>query len=239
MRYGVSFFILLFSLCGVVFSEQISVTSFNNEFLVNRVHKIVEQQFSDVQDLKISARVKNKDMFSNIPQDSMFVSVDFSKPDTFLGKLLLDVVFLSDQNEVLSKEKCFLEVQASALAYASSRKLQPHEKIDEADLVLKRVQLDSRYRNFMFDKRHIVGKQTTRTMLKGIMFSNRWVEVVPDVDKGDSLKVVVASPGFEIRYDAVALESGVVGDIIRLRSQAKKVVRGEIRNDKSVLVRTF
>ena len=58
------------------------------------------------------------------------------------------------------------------------------------------------------------------------MFTEKWVEITPDIEQGDVVKVIVSSSGFELRYDAVALQSGMVGDTIRLKTDTKRIING-------------
>ena len=239
MKQYISFLILFLFLISTAFAEQVPVGSFNKIYLEKKLQEIVVAQFHDVPHLDVHVSIKNTNIFKVFPNQAAFVFIDLSKPDSFLGKLLLDVTFLSENNEVLAENKCFVHIKAFGKAYASAHKIQPSKILDEADLVLKTVELDSRYSNFIFDTHKLLGKQTKRSMSKGVLFSHKWVEIVPNVKKGDAVQVLVSSSGYEIRYKAEALESGMIGDLIRLKTFTKKILRGEVLDESTVFVRTY
>ena len=73
-------------------------------------------------------------------------------------------------------------------------------------------------------------------MIKGIAFSDRWIELVPDVQKGEHVKLVIKSSGFEIKSDVTALDSGMIGDMIRMKTETKKILRGKVIDKKHILI---
>ena len=76
-------------------------------------------------------------------------------------------------------------------------------------------------------------------MVQGIPFSEKWIEIAPIIQKGDPVFALVKSSGYEIKCEGVALQAGNIGDMIQLKSSlSKKILRGEILNEKSILVST-
>ena len=47
----------------------------------------------------------------------------------------------------------------------------------------------------------------------------------------------MSNPGYSLTFDAKALDSGVVGDEIRVSLiMSKKIVKGEVRDEKNVIL---
>tara|TARA_B100001989_G_C24465481_1_gene426380 strand:+ start:239 stop:967 length:729 start_codon:yes stop_codon:yes gene_type:complete len=231
------FLIFVFVGCSnVLIAEQYNVTTFSQQLIEYEVSKKLKNQFKAIEGLDIDVTVTQSDLFKNVPPDALYVYVDYAKPDTYLGKLLLDISFLTENNELIVEKKCLVESKVFGNVYVASQKLQKSHKISADDLELKRVQITDLYQAILFNKEAILGKQTTKKMAKGLVFSEKWVEIQPDILKGETVKVLVSSVGFDLKYDAVALQSGMIGDVIQLKTMNKKIINGEITNDKMVFI---
>ncbi len=193
-------------------------------------------QLGDVNKPKVNVEIKNSEIFNDISQDVFYVFVDLAKPQTLIGKIILDIVFLSENNEILKAEKCLLESSVYGNVYVSNKKIKANDIISDNDIIQKQIKLTSRSDDYIFNKDIIIGKQAKRSMIKGIAFSDRWIEIVPDIKKGEHVKLVIKSAGFEIKSDVTALDAGMVGDMIRLKTSTKKILRGKVIDKKHILI---
>jgi len=73
-------------------------------------------------------------------------------------------------------------------------------------------------------------------MMAGVAFSDRWIEIVPDIKKGQMAMLLIKSNGFEIKSNVTALDSGRIGDMIRLKTNTKKILRGKIIDKTHILI---
>lgn len=224
---------------STVYAIQEPVTSFSLETVKKNIHKRIHIQLATVKDLETTVVFKNQAIFNAIPEDALYVFVDYAKPETFLGKYLLDVVFLSEENHILATQKLLVETEAFGSVLVSARKIARNTKLSDQDMVFQRMKLQSRAVDFIYNPLHLVGKQTKRVMIKGLPFSDRWVEVIPDVAKKETVTMFVKSAGFEIKTQATALDSGMIGDTIRIQTQRKKIVQGEVIDEHSIRVHTY
>ena len=236
MKYLIFYCIYFFVLVGSSYAYQISSVSFTNDIIQQQVVHEIELQFSQSTLLEIDVDIKNKDIFNQVPADAMYVFLDFAKPDTFLGKILIDVSYLSETNEVLSVEKMLIQTSVYANVFVAARRIPKEHILLEDDLESQLVQIKDFHQTILFDKERILGLQTSKKMSKGVVFTDKWVEEIPDVAKGDHVKIILASKGFEIRYDAVAMQSGKIGDVIKLRTDNKKIIRGETVDEQHIIV---
>ncbi len=229
-------FILVGLLAVTVSAKQYSSASFSSETLSADIKNQILSQLGDVNKPKVNVEIKNSEIFNNISQDVFYIFVDLAKPQTLIGKIILDIVFLSENNEILKAEKCLLESSVYGNVYVSNKKIKANDIISDNDIIQKQIKLTSRSDDYIFNKDIIIGKQAKRSMIKGIAFSDRWIEIVPDIKKGEHVKLVIKSAGFEIKSDVTALDAGMVGDMIRLKTSTKKILRGKVIDKKHILI---
>lgn len=235
-------FVFLFSIfvfSSAITAEQISVTSFNEDVFKSYIKKTILADFKDLQDPVVTTEVKTSKLFENISKEVHYVFIDFAKPETFLGKVLIDIVFLSEDNEIITKHKCLVESSLTGKIYVANKKLKKNKIIRADDIELSQQEINSVLFSYISNKDQIIGKQTKKRMFQGIVFSEKWIEIAPVINKGDPIFALVKSSGYEIKCEGIALQPGNIGDMIQLKSSlSKKILRGEILNEKSILVST-
>ena len=217
-------------------AKQYSVANFSSKTLENEIKNQILGQMGDVNNPDVNVEIKNSEIFNDISKDVFYIFVDLAKPQTLMGKIILDTAFLSEENTIIKTEKCALETSVYGDVYVSNRKIKTNDIISNDDITQKRIKLTSRSEDYIFNKNIIIGKQTKRSMIKGIAFSDRWIELVPDVQKGEHVKLVIKSSGFEIKSDVTALDSGMIGDMIRMKTETKKILRGKVIDKKHILI---
>ena len=136
----------------------------------------------------------------------------------------------------LIEKKCLVETVVFADVYIANRKIKSKEKITKDDISMKQIKLNTRSNNYIFNQKHIIGKQAKYTVIKGSPFVSRSIERIPDISKGDNIQVLLQSKNYEIKADAVALDSGMIGDMIRLKTETKKIFRGKIIDEKHIII---
>ena len=217
-------------------AKQYSVANFSSTILETEIENQILGQMGDVKNPDVNVEIKNSGIFNNISKDVFYIFVDLAKPQTLMGKIILDTAFLSEKNTIIKTEKCALETIVYGDVYVSNRKIKTNDIMSNDDITQIRIKLTSRSEDYIFNKDIIIGKQTKRSMIKGIAFSDRWIELVPDVQKGEHVKLVIKSSGFEIKSDVTALDSGMIGDMIRMKTETKKILRGKVIDKKHILI---
>ncbi|MBI60484.1 flagella basal body P-ring formation protein FlgA [bacterium] len=217
-------------------AKQYSVASFSQAQLHNDIKNQIISQIGNVSNPDIKIEGKNASLFTSLDRDIFYVFVDLAKPETLIGKIILDVTFLSENNTILASKKYFMQSSVYADVFVTSRKISKNDIISASDIVTKKTQLKGRSEDYIVNKQSIIGKQAKRTIVKGVAFSDRWVEIVPDVAKGQHVTLLIKSKGYEIKSDVTALDSGMIGDMIRLKTVTKKILRGKVIDKKHILI---
>jgi flagella basal body P-ring formation protein FlgA len=84
----------------------------------------------------------------------------------------------------------------------------------------------------------LIGKAARRTLLPGAAISPAFVESPRAVANGASVRVIYQDGGLTIAASASAMQSGAVGDTVKLRSaDSGLTISGVIQPDGSVRVR--
>lgn len=114
----------------------------------------------------------------------------------------------------------------------------PGDVIGEASLVdVDRRDLAYPGGAVVSDRAQLVGRAARRTLLPGMAISPNWVESPRAVANGANVRVVYREDGMTIVSRAAALQSGAVGERIRLRSaDGGAEISGVIQDDGSVRV---
>ena len=114
----------------------------------------------------------------------------------------------------------------------------PGDVIAEASLVdVERRDLSYPGGAVVSDRAMLVGRAARRTLLPGMAISPNWVESPRAVANGANVRVVYREDGMTIVSRAAALQSGAVGERIRLRSaDGGAEISGVIQDDGSVRV---
>ncbi|MFH1537510.1 MAG: flagellar basal body P-ring formation chaperone FlgA [bacterium] len=122
---------------------------------------------------------------------------------------------------------------------AATRKISAGETLTADDVVMKSARVSRLRGGALFDPGDVVGKRIRRFLSEGSAIPRNAVEMVPDVNIGDRVNLVVRSGFVEVTAQGKALEKGLRGDTIRvLNLNTKKILDAEIIDPGNVRVLT-
>ena len=139
----------------------------------------------------------------------------------------------------------FLATLAPAASRAAQDRLpSPATVIYPGDVIAEASLVDVERRDLSYpggavvsDRAMLVGRAARRTLLPGMAISPNWVEAPRAIANGAQVRVVFREDGMTILSRAAALQSGAVGDRIRLRSiEGGGEISGVVQDDGSVRV---
>ncbi len=110
------------------------------------------------------------------------------------------------------------QIQTSLEIVKSTRFIQAGEKLREEDLTLEKTDI-SFNKDYFTNKKAILGKKVSKPMSIKSAISSQDIERSYDIKQGEVVRAKAGSSGFEVTIQAIALDSGSVGDQIRIRSQ--------------------
>lgn len=116
------------------------------------------------------------------------------------------------------------------------RDLARGEILQKSDLATEEREL----RSNQVDGRELsefVGLRTTRTLNAGTVLTNLNVEIVPTIERGNQITIIVQTPALLVTAPGIARGSGNLGEVIAVENTlSKQVVYGEIVDSETVMV---
>lgn len=119
----------------------------------------------------------------------------------------------------------------------AARDLSRGEILTPSDLTVEEREL----RNVQPDGRSLndfIGLRTTRYVLSGAILNHLNVEVVPTIERGASVTILVQTSSLAVTAPGVARASGAIGDVIAVENTlSRQVVYAEILDSETVQIR--
>lgn len=153
--------------------------------------------------------------FSHLPKSTdNFDRIDFTQLPS-AGPFMLSTV--STSGEKLGWITG--QIQTTRKIVTTNRFLRVGDRLSEEDLTLEKVDI-SFLKDYYTDLSQLLGKKTSRALSVKSTLSSQDIEKSYDVKQGQSVKARAGTSGFEVMIQAVAMDSGSSGDIIRIRNQS-------------------
>ena len=119
-------------------------------------------------------------------------------------------------------------------AVIASKILIKGELITEEDLKLTKISTANISGSFT-DTADIVGRKATFNISRGAIIKPRHLELIYDVEKGQTVMLMAENASISIRTNAIALETGQRGDMIKVRNtNSGKVLSVIVQGEKKV-----
>ena len=113
--------------------------------------------------------------------------------------------------------------------YVASKLLSKDIPISEKDLELRRQDKTLLHHGFYVDASEIVGKIPKKPIQSGSLLTPDLLQVSQVIKRGDMVTIIVSLGGLTVKSQGQAMESGVVGDVIKVKNdQSKRVIEGVV-----------
>jgi flagella basal body P-ring formation protein FlgA len=120
----------------------------------------------------------------------------------------------------------------------SGRGIRRHEAFDEASIAREERDITQVKDGYFTDIAQLDRLQARRPIGAGDMITQRQVQKIPVVHRGDAVDLTLVSSFMEITTPGTVLQDGGIGDKVRVRNMdSGKVVQGKVLDDKTVQVR--
>jgi len=212
------------------FAADYDISELKKDIISKDILRQIKQQMPDTKTSDIEINFENFEQLVAKKRDFDAFRIDYNKPQSFLGALLLDFEFYyKNSNQRIKKERLYVQNKVYATAYKLNKKINRHGIIKDSDIESARIVLTSKANHYILDKKYIIGKQSRSTLYSGTILNNRHIESVPDIKKGERVAIRIKNKQFEVDSHAEALESGHVGEKIRIKlSLSKKIIVAKI-----------
>lgn len=120
------------------------------------------------------------------------------------------------------------QIKTDRSVVKANRVLRPGDTLQADDVRLEKADV-SFSKDYYTDVQQILGKKVARAISASTTLSSIDIQRNYDVKQGQSVKVIAGNETFEITSTGIAQDSGVVGDVVRIRSVVnQKILSGRV-----------
>lgn len=128
-------------------------------------------------------------------------------------------------------------VAKMANIYVANSALMKGDVVNESDLRLVKTDINQLHSRPMFSANNIVGMVAKHPIAQGSPFTENYLKFPTLIKKGESVAIVAAAGGLNIRMTGEALDSGAIGQRIRIKNaSSKKIIEAIVINSNTVQV---
>jgi flagella basal body P-ring formation protein FlgA len=145
------------------------------------------------------------------------------------GQFSFQMAIIQGGKVVRGPVRCDMKVSVPVITAAST--IMRGELITPEKCVIKTIDI-THYGIIPCDSlSHVVGKRAVRQIQAGNVLTNQWLQDLPVVEKGDAIRIISNINKVKVAVDAVARESGAIGEKIWAENAAShKIVRVVIKS---------
>lgn len=226
------FFSLLF--VAPVYGDIIPYLGLESVTQVVRKNIVDNHQYIDRD--TITVEVTNSHVFE-IYDNAHYMEFRIKPTADVVGKVTIPLS-LYDKNK-----KLIFENNAIVKSTAKGKFVVLNETINKNDIITPenvreiKDDISSSSKYYFHSMDEVIGKQATSRIMKNNRLANWMLKKKSDILAGDQVTVLVKDSSFQIKTSGKSLESGAIGDLIRVKTQfGAKVLKGVILDSKNIEV---
>ena len=126
------------------------------------------------------------------------------------------------------------QIKAQRPVVKTARVLRANDTFQDSDLTMETTDITFN-KDFFIKKKDIIGKKAARFITMGTTLTSNDVQREYDVRQGQTVKTVTGDENFEISLQTIAQDSGVTGDVIRVRNISNQKIMSARIMDKGTV----
>ncbi len=147
------------------------------------------------------------------------------------------LVELESAGTVKERGQVRLRVKKYAEVLVAAERLKRHEELAAEKLEMKRMEVTSLRERPVCSFDVVYGHRLKRNLSKGRILMTGAIEPVPDIEVGREVSIIYASDLYTVTAPGRVLQSGSVGQLIRVKNMASgKVIKARVADRKSVVI---
>ena len=209
-----------------------AASSFSNTYFEELLtERIINYYDLGEYDVEIEIRSKHFDTDS-IEFDSLVINpMTNSKPRGILSFK----VALFNQGQEIKKGQTRVKISHFEDVLIAADRISRHQIINSENSISKRMEITSLTANPLTSENSLAELWAKRSIKKGQILSSGSVEKIPTILTGQGISILYKSNILEICAKGKAMESGYVGEKIRVKNgQSKKILTGTILDSETV-----
>jgi len=146
-------------------------------------------------------------------------------------------VKIYEQDSIAGKGQVRVKIAWFQNVLVASDRIKMHDAVSPAQYKISREEVTSLSDKPLTLPDELEGAWAKRNIRRGQMLTSALVETIPDIKHGDAVTIQYKSELIEITAMGVALETGYIGDIIKVKNaQSRKIIVCSIVDDNTVRV---
>lgn len=123
------------------------------------------------------------------------------------------------------------------MAPVASRYIKPNEIIQSGDIALEKTRLDNLRRGYATESSEVIGMRANKYIAVGKMFKMNEMSNPPVIKNNDPVSIIYSSGSINLKTLGTALNSGAVGDMVKVRNDSSgSILLGKIIDKNTVKV---
>jgi flagellar basal body P-ring formation protein FlgA len=219
---------------GYSLPREIVVLRAGRELKEYELRRIIENHLSVVGDFTELKTLRAIDPAIIFPGKVEFEVQERSS--SHLGQMSFSITAVSETGEKVS-----FDVSTSVDEFrevpVATRALDRGQIIGPSDMAMARLNVDALPKSVLAKPEDIIGLEANRAIGTGDLFHRTHLKVPPLIEKGATIKILYRTKLLEATASAEALEDGIVGQEIRVRSiSSRKILKGKVLESGTVQV---
>lgn len=208
-------------------SNSFSKTSFEELLTKNIINFYNLEEF----DIEVELRSSRFEV-SQLDFDSLSIKpMTESKPR---GLLSFNIALFNEGQEI-KEGQIRVKIAYFENVLIATDRIRRHQLINSENCILKRMEITSLTSRPLTSENSLADLWSKRDIRKGQILSSGSVEKIPTILSGQGVSILYKSAVLEISAKGKAMESGYVGEIIRIKNeQSKKILTGTIIDSETV-----
>jgi flagella basal body P-ring formation protein FlgA len=142
---------------------------------------------------------------------------------------------ISKDGELIEPGQVRLRIRKYAEVLVASDRIRRHELLSEEKLVLSRMEVTSLREQPVQSLGTLGNHRAKRNIRKGQILTTMAIEPVPDIEVGREVTIIAAKDLLTITAPGQALESGSIGDYVKVKNKATgKLLKARVVDGRSV-----
>ncbi|MDZ4722889.1 MAG: flagellar basal body P-ring formation chaperone FlgA [candidate division Zixibacteria bacterium] len=153
-----------------------------------------------------------------------------------LGLLSIKAV-LSEAGGKIKQAQIQIRIRRYAKALVATGHIRQNDILDSSAYELKRVETTTLQENALTNGNVFIGMRSKRNLNRGQILTAEAFETIPTAKTGDAVTIVFENAGFSVSTEGKLLQSGLKGDLVKVRNTSSgKIVIAKIVDSHSVVV---
>ncbi|MGI6681051.1 MAG: flagellar basal body P-ring formation chaperone FlgA [Bdellovibrionota bacterium] len=218
---------------GYVFPKNIKVKRAGRPLTSNEVKlaldNYLEENYLEEKNKEITVnKIYLKDNIFVAPDDISIEVSSFSK-DPLNKKIANVLLSVASSNGDTQKIAVSANIEEWKDVPVANRQIYKGEVVGESDFIMARMNLSKLPKESLDVEKEVIGKEATRNINKGDVFSNNTLILPPIIKQGEKIKIVYETSLLSAVATGVAMQDGGENERIKIKNDSSnKLLEGEV-----------